>query len=39
MGEDDDPQLCPFCGAYSTRACDLIDDAGFCAWEELEDGQ
>lgn len=42
MDDDDDreePQLCMFCGAYSPRQCDLIDDAGFCAWEEFEDGQ
>lgn len=28
--------LCPFCGAYSTRQCDLIDDAGHCPWEEVD---
>lgn len=33
----DTPKLCPFCGAYSPRSCDLIDDAGYCAWEEMED--
>jgi hypothetical protein len=29
--------LCPFCGAYSPRSCDLIDDAGCCPWEEAEE--
>ena len=28
--------LCPFCGAYSPRSCDLSEDAGVCAWEESE---
>lgn len=42
MTDDDDilidpPTLCPFCGAYSKRSCDLIEDAGFCAWEEMDD--
>lgn len=31
------PPLCPFCGAYSTRSCELIEDAGCCPWEEAED--
>lgn len=31
-----DTTLCPFCGAYSTRSCDLIEDAGHCPWEEME---
>lgn len=30
--------LCPFCGAYSPRQCELIEDAGACPWEEVEDG-
>lgn len=34
----DQSTLCPFCGAYSTRSCDLIEDAGHCPWEELDDG-
>lgn len=29
--------LCPFCGAYSSRQCELIEDAGCCPWEEAED--
>jgi hypothetical protein len=28
--------LCPFCGAYSPRSCELSEDAGVCAWEESE---
>ena len=32
-----DEALCPFCGAYSSRSCDLIEDAGHCPWEEIED--
>ena len=32
-----EPTLCPFCGAYSIRSCDLFEDAGFCPWEELDD--
>lgn len=31
------PLLCPFCGAYSPRSCDLIEDAGLCPWEEAEE--
>jgi hypothetical protein len=34
-----DPALCPFCGAYSTRSCDLIDDAGQCPWEEMDEAE
>lgn len=29
--------LCPFCGAYSTRSCELIEEAGCCPWEEAEE--
>ena len=29
--------LCPFCGAYGPRQCELIDDAGCCPWEEAEE--
>ena len=28
--------LCPFCGAYSIRSCELIDEAGCCPWEVAE---
>lgn len=31
--------LCPFCGAYSPRQCELEDETGgICPWEEMEDG-
>ncbi len=26
-------EICPFCGAYSRRSCELEDDAGECLWE------
>ncbi len=27
-------ELCPFCGAYSRRACELTDETdGECLWE------
>jgi hypothetical protein len=30
--------LCPFCGAYSTRQCDLEEETGgMCPWEEMDD--
>jgi len=30
-------KLCPFCGAYSRRQCDLEDETGgVCPWEESE---
>ena len=30
--------LCPFCGAYSTRSCELDDETGgSCPWEEIQD--
>lgn len=28
--------LCPFCGAYSPRSCELEEEAGCCPWEESE---
>lgn len=28
--------LCPFCGAYSTRSCELEEEMGVCPWEESE---
>lgn len=31
-------RLCPFCGAYSPRSCDLEEETGgFCPWEEIDD--
>lgn len=30
--------LCPFCGAYSARACELLEvTGGTCPWEESRD--
>ena len=29
-------ELCPFCGAYSRRSCELEDEMGVCPWEESE---
>lgn len=28
--------ICPFCGAYSTRSCEMTEDVGICVWEESE---
>lgn len=28
--------LCPFCGAYSSRSCELEDEMGVCPWEESQ---
>lgn len=29
--------VCPFCGAYSVRFCELLDEmSGACPWEESE---
>ena len=28
--------LCPWCGAYSPRQCEMTEDVGLCAWEESE---
>ncbi len=30
--------LCPFCGAYSPKQCELEEETGgVCPWEETED--
>ena len=35
--EERSATLCPFCGAYSTRQCELEDEMnGICPWEESE---
>lgn len=26
--------ICPFCGAYSRRSCEMEDETGVCAWED-----
>lgn len=28
--------LCPFCGAYSSRSCELQEEMGSCPWEDSE---
>ena len=28
--------ICPWCGAYSKRSCELEDEMGVCPWEESE---
>ena len=28
--------LCPWCGAYSKRACELKEGMGSCPWEESD---
>lgn len=28
--------LCPFCGAYATRSCELMEEAGHCPWEMVD---
>lgn len=30
--------ICPFCGAYSTRSCESPDE-DFCQWEDAMDGE
>lgn len=33
--EDRGGNICPFCGAYSTRSCELEEETGgACPWEE-----
>lgn len=34
--DDDESPICPYCGAYSARSCDL-EDPDFCPWEDLDD--
>lgn len=29
-------EICPFCGAYSTRSCELEEEMGSCPWEDSE---
>ena len=30
--------LCPFCGAYSRRSCEMEEETGgICPWEETDD--
>lgn len=33
----DTPNICPFCGAYSIRSCELEEEnGGVCPWEETQ---
>lgn len=35
--EDRSDALCPLCGSYSPRQCELEEETGgFCPWEECE---
>lgn len=30
--------ICPLCGAYSTRSCEIEEETGgACPWEEMQD--
>lgn len=36
--EEDDFQLCPVCGAYSPRQCEMREETeGECPWELMSD--
>lgn len=38
MTPDEDRRLCPVCGAYSIRECELREETdGVCPWEEEQD--
>jgi len=28
--------ICPWCGAYSSRSCELEEEMGSCPWEDSE---
>jgi len=28
--------LCPWCGAYSKRSCEMEEDMGVCPWEQSD---
>jgi hypothetical protein len=32
-----DDGICPWCGAYSTRSCEMEDENGMCPWQEHQD--
>lgn len=35
--DEDDAPLCPICGAYSPRSCEMLDEGcGECPWELME---
>lgn len=29
-------KICPWCGAYDTRNCELEEETGSCPWEDSE---
>lgn len=29
-------KICPWCGAYNTRSCELEEETGCCPWEDSE---
>ena len=31
--------ICPWCGAYSTRSRELEEEMGVCAWQEQQDAE
>lgn len=31
-----DEPLCPWCGAYTRRSCEMEEEMGVCPWEESE---
>lgn len=36
--DEDEVPLCPVCGAYSPRQCEMRDEAdGECPWEMMRD--
>ena len=34
-----DDSICPWCGAYSTRSCELEEEMGMCPWQEQQDAE
>lgn len=36
MATDPKSPLCPWCGAYSPRSCELEDEMGLCPWDESD---
>lgn len=28
--------LCPWCGAYTSRSCEMEEEMGVCPWEESQ---
>lgn len=31
-----DKSMCPICGAWSRRSCDMEEELGVCPWEESQ---